>query len=126
MAANFWKRLLMRSGDMCRKEETEQESSAEELTRLAEEGAVRRHYYFSGQVQEVGFRYTAFYLAQELGLTGWVANLADGRVEMELQGAPEKLELLISKLKKNTRIVIEKQEEEEIGLSSETKFKVRG
>ena len=43
---------------------------------------IRRHIYFSGRVQEVGFRFTACLLARRLGLTGWVKNLWDGRVEM--------------------------------------------
>ena len=48
---------------------------------------VRKHFYFSGDVQMVGFRYQAKYAADDLGLTGWVCNLCDGRVEMEVQGA---------------------------------------
>jgi len=47
---------------------------------------VRRHFYFSGMVQGVGFRFRARYLADGLGLTGWVKNLWDNRVEMEVQG----------------------------------------
>ena len=47
---------------------------------------VRRHIYFSGEVQGVGFRYSASRLARPLGLTGWVRNLWDGRVELEVQG----------------------------------------
>ena len=46
----------------------------------------RWHVVFAGRVQHVGFRYTAFYLARSLCLTGWVDNLPDGRVEMEVQG----------------------------------------
>ena len=47
---------------------------------------VRKHFYFSGRVQGVGFRYQATRLARGLGLTGWVMNLWDGRVELEAQG----------------------------------------
>lgn len=50
---------------------------------------IRRHYYVDGRVQGVGFRYTAYYVAQSMGLTGWVKNLDDGRVELEVQGASE-------------------------------------
>ena len=35
---------------------------------------VRKRIIFRGRVQGVGFRYTAKYLAQSLGLTGWVRN----------------------------------------------------
>ena len=36
----------------------------------------------------MGFRYTSCYLARPLGLTGWVKNLWNGDVEMEVQGDP--------------------------------------
>ena len=46
----------------------------------------RLHVRFTGQVQGVGFRWTARKVAQGLGLTGWVRNEPDGSVTMELQG----------------------------------------
>ena len=51
-------------------------------------GPVRFGLRFSGRVQGVGFRWTNQGTAQELGLTGWVKNLADGSVAMEIQGTP--------------------------------------
>ena len=50
---------------------------------------IRKHFYFSGRVQGVGFRYRSYYIAQSMGLTGWVKNLWDDRVEMEVQGTRE-------------------------------------
>ena len=47
---------------------------------------IRKHYYVSGRVQGVGFRYRAYYTAQHFGLTGYAVNLEDGRVELEVQG----------------------------------------
>lgn len=47
---------------------------------------VRKHYYVSGRVQGVGFRYRSYYTANHLGLTGYAINLDDGRVELEVQG----------------------------------------
>ena len=43
---------------------------------------------WEGQVQGVGFRFTNTNLAQARALTGWVRNMEDGSVEMELQGTP--------------------------------------
>ena len=53
----------------------------------------------SGQVQHVGLRYTALYLCRELQLTGWVKNLPDGRVEMEVQGSVSALRRFYLRLK---------------------------
>lgn len=39
-----------------------------------------------GSVQGVGFRYWCQREAERLGLSGWVKNLVDGRVEFEVQG----------------------------------------
>jgi len=49
-----------------------------------------RHVLYSGQVQGVGFRYTARQIAQRHAVTGFVRNLSDGRVELVIEGpAPE-------------------------------------
>lgn len=40
------------------------------------------HVFYSGQVQGVGFRYTAQEIAQQLKIYGWVKNLANQRVEL--------------------------------------------
>ena len=64
---------------------------------------IRRHIYFSGRVQEVGFRFTACLLARRLSLTGWVKNLWDGRVEMEVQGTEDEIEAENLPLKEKER-----------------------
>ena len=64
----------------------------------------RWHIIFTGQVQHVGFRYTAYYFTRDLYLTGWVDNLMDGRVEMEVQGGPLQLQKLLSRLKGQFKI----------------------
>lgn len=56
------------------------------------------HVIVSGRVQGVFFRAWTMDQAVGLGLTGWVRNLADGRVEALAQGAVEDLEAFQSRL----------------------------
>ncbi len=58
----------------------------------------RAHVFYSGRVQGVGFRYTAESIAHRVGLTGWVKNLRDGRVELICEGPKEKIETLFSEI----------------------------
>lgn len=87
----------------------------------------RWHIYFSGRVQGVGFRYTASHLASMLSLTGWVKNLPDDRVEMEVQGPSGMLRELIGRLKSQPYIQIEDMEITEMDLDPfERTFEVEG
>ena len=52
----------------------------------------RMHIFYSGQVQGVGFRYTAKSAAAGFEVTGTVRNLLDGRVELVAEGTREELE----------------------------------
>ena len=49
------------------------------------------HLRITGRVQGVFFRSTTKEKADELGITGWVKNCADGSVEVFAQGEDEKL-----------------------------------
>lgn len=42
--------------------------------------------FYSGHVQGVGFRYSVLQVAREFEVTGFVRNLVDGRVQMEVEG----------------------------------------
>jgi len=52
----------------------------------------RAHVYAGGMVQGVFFRAETANLAHRLGLTGWVRNLPDGRVEALFEGEKERVE----------------------------------
>ena len=87
---------------------------------------VRKHVYFSGEVQGVGFRYRSTHLARPLGLTGWVKNLLDGRVEMEIQGEESAIKKFLTQLKFQRFIVIRQIAVEDMPLKErETSFSVR-
>jgi len=53
---------------------------------------VARRYLISGRVQGVGFRYFTEAAAAREGLHGWVRNLPDGRVEIDVEGEAEAVE----------------------------------
>jgi len=55
----------------------------------------RVHLYISGVVQGVFFRDSARRIARSLGVSGWVRNLWDGRVEMVVEGDKEAVDKMV-------------------------------
>jgi acylphosphatase len=51
--------------------------------------------FFEGRVQGVGFRYTVLQLSKEFEASGFVGNLPDGRVHMELEGKKAEIDAFI-------------------------------
>ena len=87
---------------------------------------VRKHLYFSGIVQGVGFRYRSAWISESLGLTGWVMNLWDGRVEMEVQGDRKSIDRMLENLHEQRFIRIDRIDAEEIPLKDgEHRFRTR-
>ena len=86
---------------------------------------IREHIYVDGRVQGVGFRFRTMQFAIQLKLTGWVRNLDDGRVEMEVQGEREKIDHLFEILKGERFIEIHQREVDLIPLKHESGFQVR-
>ncbi len=89
------------------------------------ENLIRKHYWFSGRVQGVGFRYRACYIASSLGVTGWVRNNWDERVEMEAQGTREDLARMVEMLYRQSFIGIEGVEEKVVPVEVESGFYAR-
>ncbi len=56
----------------------------------------RVHAFLRGRVQGVWFRASTREEARRLGLTGWVRNLPDGRVEFVAEGDEAALDQLLS------------------------------
>ena len=59
----------------------------------------RAHILVSGRVQGVFYRDHTRRWASSLGLSGWVRNLADGRVEVLVEGEKKDIENLMGNLK---------------------------
>lgn len=90
------------------------------------EGLVRKHMEISGIVTGVGFRYRAVNIAHLLGVTGWVRNVYDTLVEMELQGKPAWIDDMMKKLREQRFIEITEVKETVIPvIPDEYEFKVR-
>jgi len=71
---------------------------------------VRRHVYYSGTVQGVGFRFTARRLASDYPVTGFVRNLPDGRVELVAEGEEGDVEAFLDAVAGAMRGYIRKAE----------------
>ncbi len=57
---------------------------------------VRAHVLISGVVQGVNFRYWTHHEANRRGITGWVRNLPDGRVEALFEGPRTAVEEMVA------------------------------
>lgn len=57
---------------------------------------VRRRVVISGRVQGVWFRDSCRRHAEEVGVSGWVANRLDGSVEAAFEGDPNDVERIIA------------------------------
>ena len=64
----------------------------------AQSDRVRRHAFFRGRVQGVGFRFTAQSIAQQFEVTGFVRNLPDGRVELVAEGTGPELNRFVDEI----------------------------
>lgn len=56
----------------------------------------RAHVFISGRVQGVNFRASARAYAREIGVSGWVRNLDDGRVEAVFEGPRPAVQRMVS------------------------------
>ena len=54
----------------------------------------------SGRMQGVGYRFFAERAAKKAGVTGWVRNLSDGRVESVVEGSDDGVDRYLAELRK--------------------------
>ena len=66
--------------------------------------------FFSGRVQGVGFRYTTRQVAMEFDVSGYVKNLVDGRVQLEVEGKAEVVAAFVAALDERMHGYVRKAE----------------
>jgi acylphosphatase len=73
---------------------------------------VARRFVISGRVQGVGFRWSVRNVAKGFDVTGWVRNLFDGRVQMQVNGEEDEVTAFLEAIKESElRALIRKQTE---------------
>ena len=89
------------------------------------EKTVAREVRYSGEVQGVGFRATAERIARDYPVTGWVKNLADGRVQLLAEGPEEALRTFLGEVRSRFRGYITDEHVEALTPSGrQTRFQV--
>jgi acylphosphatase len=66
--------------------------------------------FFAGRVQGVGFRYATLQVSREFEVAGWVANLPDGRVQLEVEGDRPEVDRFIAAVEERMHGHIRKTE----------------
>jgi acylphosphatase len=59
---------------------------------------------FEGRVQGVGFRYTIKDLSRGFEVCGWVKNLPDGNVELQVMGERDEVESFIKEIAEESNV----------------------
>jgi acylphosphatase len=65
---------------------------------------IAKQVIFEGRVQGVGFRYTVKDLSRGFDVCGWVRNLDDGSVEMQVMGEPAEVESFIKEIAEESNV----------------------
>ena len=93
---------------------------------MSESSLQRRELFYSGNVQGVGFRYTAQRIAQGYRVAGFVRNLRDGRVQIGVEGHSQEVNAFLSDLQTRMRRYIRDVVENEITpTGGESGFEIR-
>ena len=86
---------------------------------------IRKHIIAHGRVQGVGLRFTVTGFAKKYNVTGWVRNLYDGTVEMEVQGDENSIRQMLVQIQKQRWIEVNHMEITEIPCVEERGFRIR-
>jgi len=87
---------------------------------------IRRHVYYHGNVQGVGFRYSTVRRAAVFKVTGFVRNMMDGRVEVVVEGNSQEVGSFLAALADEMRrYIIDMQAQDEPYAGEFDRFDIR-
>lgn len=89
------------------------------------EAMIAKRVLYFGQVQGVGFRYTAQRLARDLPVGGFVRNLPDGSVELVAEGPPQAVNDLLHRIERAMLGYIQRCEITDIAPAGHATFVIR-
>ena len=67
-------------------------------------GLVERQAFYAGRVQGVGFRFSTKQIATGFEVVGWVRNLPDGRVELQVKGEAEEVAEFLVEIREKSNL----------------------
>jgi acylphosphatase len=80
-----------------------------------ESGMMSIQVFYEGNVQGVGFRWSVRHIAKGFDVSGWVRNLIDGRVEMQVSGEADEVRAFLDAIMQSElRAHIRKQTENKL------------
>ncbi len=93
---------------------------------MNESSSQRREVFFTGNVQGVGFRYTAHEIAAAYAVSGFVRNLRDGRVQIVLEGQTQQIDDFLDALQARMRRHVRNVTADELAPTGEfSSFEIR-
>src|SRR5215467_13225951 len=69
-----------------------------QVSPILEQVMISLQVFYEGHVQGVGFRFTVRHIAKGFDVTGWVRNLRDGRVELQVTGDEEEVRAFLDQV----------------------------
>ena len=81
---------------------------------------------YSGRVQGVGFRFSTKQITKGFEVVGWVKNLANGTVELQVKGEAEEVDEFLVEIRENSTLAHNIQEFEETEIPLEELAGVTG
>jgi acylphosphatase len=87
---------------------------------------IEKQAFYAGRVQGVGFRFGTKQIATGYDVIGWVRNLPDGRVELQVKGEAEEVAEFLLEIRENSNLSHHILEYEETDLPTGTLTGVKG